>query len=217
MKLESSSATRFGWRATILRRPDLAGGVLRVRVLPGVGDVHRMLDSPAFTSSPKSFQTMSSSMRQRILREDRIAELLELLEDLVIDARIVVVRTAQQHDAEAIFRSPVVFNTSRAVPRMMSLSNLSIAFRPACTALKFSSSLSPRMSFQSSYIWRCRIFSSSRQVSVSFQLHALLREDVAFLGERRLYRCRGRRHGGAGAARLRTSGTSAASRSSGRR
>ena len=40
---------------------------------------------------------------QRILREHRIAQLLELFQDLVVDARIVVVRTAEQHDAEAVF------------------------------------------------------------------------------------------------------------------
>src|SRR3954471_1056850 len=34
-------------------------------------------------------------------------------------------------------------------------------------------------------------------------LHTLLREDIAFLGERRLYRCRGRRHRGASTRRLR--------------
>ena len=41
--------------------------------------------------------------RQAILREHRVAELLELFQDLVIHAGIVVIRTAQQDDAETVF------------------------------------------------------------------------------------------------------------------
>ena len=41
--------------------------------------------------------------RQRALREDRIAELLELLHDLVVQAGIVVINAAQHHDADAVF------------------------------------------------------------------------------------------------------------------
>ena len=41
--------------------------------------------------------------RQAILREHRVAELLELLQNLVIDAGVVVIRPAQQHHAEAVF------------------------------------------------------------------------------------------------------------------
>ncbi len=40
--------------------------------------------------------------RQRTLREDRIAELLELLEDVVVEAGIVVIRPSQQDDADAV-------------------------------------------------------------------------------------------------------------------
>ena len=45
---------------------------------------------------------MSSSMGRRVLREHRVAELLELFQDLVVDAGVVVIRAAQQHDAEAV-------------------------------------------------------------------------------------------------------------------
>ena len=41
--------------------------------------------------------------RQAILREDRIAELLEFLQDFVVHAGVVVVRAAEQHHAQAIF------------------------------------------------------------------------------------------------------------------
>jgi hypothetical protein len=41
-------------------------------------------------------------MGKRVLGEDRIAELLELFEDLVIDARVVVIGPAQHDDAQPV-------------------------------------------------------------------------------------------------------------------
>src|SRR5215469_3799554 len=41
--------------------------------------------------------------RQRVLRKDRVAEFLELVEDLVIQARIVVIGATEHHDADAVF------------------------------------------------------------------------------------------------------------------
>ena len=40
---------------------------------------------------------------QAILRKDRVAELLELFQDFVIDSGVVVIRTAQQHHTDAVF------------------------------------------------------------------------------------------------------------------
>ena len=51
--------------------------------------------------------------RQRVLREDRIAELLELFEDLVVDARVVVIRPAEQHDAEPVLALELVEHLAR--------------------------------------------------------------------------------------------------------
>lgn len=53
-------------------------------------------------------------LRQRVLREDRIPELLELIEDLVIEAGIVMVRTAQHHDADAVFALELVKHLASA-------------------------------------------------------------------------------------------------------
>ena len=53
---------------------------------------------------------------------------------------------------------------------MISSSNFFIAARPCDTARAFSSSVRPRMSFQSSYIWRCASLWSCRQMSVSIQI-----------------------------------------------
>ena len=58
---------------------------------------------------------------QRVLREHRIAELLELFQDFVIDAGIVVIRPAQQHDAEAVFALQLLQHFA-AAPRMVTLS-----------------------------------------------------------------------------------------------
>jgi hypothetical protein len=46
--------------------------------------------------------------RQRILRKDGIAQLLELLHDFVIEARVVVIGSTQHHDADAIFALELV-------------------------------------------------------------------------------------------------------------
>ena len=52
--------------------------------------------------------------RQRVLREDRIAELLELFHDLVIEPRIVVIRPAQHDDADAVLALELVHRLAGA-------------------------------------------------------------------------------------------------------
>ncbi len=52
---------------------------------------------------------MSSSIGSESCVKHRVAELLELFQDLVVDAGVVVIRTAQQHDADADLRASSLF------------------------------------------------------------------------------------------------------------
>src|SRR4029453_17223455 len=85
-----------------LRRPDLmvrAGGVA---VLPDVLDLQRASDhARPYLVAKQPLEEILVEW-ERALREDRIAELLELLEDFVVQPRVVVLRTGQQHDSGAL-------------------------------------------------------------------------------------------------------------------
>ena len=56
---------------------------------------------------------MSSSIGRLSCVNDRVAELLELVEDLVVDARVVVVRAAEQHDAEPVLALELLQHLAR--------------------------------------------------------------------------------------------------------
>src|SRR5574342_365651 len=86
----------------VFRRPYLARRVLAVSVLPHVRDRHRMRD--VARTNLVSEQTPHHVVvdRQRVLREHGIAQLLELLEDLVVYAGIVVVRPPEYHHAQPL-------------------------------------------------------------------------------------------------------------------
>ena len=51
--------------------------------------------------------------RQAVFREHRVAQLLELLQDLVVHAGVVVIRPAQQHHAEPVFALELLQNFAR--------------------------------------------------------------------------------------------------------
>jgi hypothetical protein len=53
--------------------------------------------------------------RKSALREDRVTELLELLHDFVVQARIVVIRASQHHDADAVFAFELVEHLAGAL------------------------------------------------------------------------------------------------------
>src|ERR1043165_3136296 len=87
----------------VLRGPDLAAGVLAVAVLPDVADRHRVRRFAGEHVLAEQAPDDIVIDRQTVLREYGIAELLEFFEDFVIHARVVVIRTAQQGDAQAVF------------------------------------------------------------------------------------------------------------------
>src|SRR5215475_10339920 len=81
-----------------LSRPDLVVGTGGIAVLPDIADIERMRNhsSPNLVTEKTIEQIFVQ--RQRALREDRIAELLELLHDLVIQSGIMVINPSQHDD-----------------------------------------------------------------------------------------------------------------------
>ena len=76
-------------------------------------DIERMADYAGAHLVAK--QTLQHVLieRQRVLREDGVTELLELFQDLVIESGIMVIRTAQHHDADAVLALKLVENLAR--------------------------------------------------------------------------------------------------------
>ena len=91
-----------GMASRVLRGPHLLRGVFAVAVLPGIADVHGMLDEPCLDVFPKERVDDVLVDGQRLQRQNGVTDLLELLEDFVVDAGIVVVGAAQKHDADAV-------------------------------------------------------------------------------------------------------------------
>src|ERR1035437_6542781 len=87
----------------VLSGPDFAAGVFAVAVLPDVVDGQGSGALAGYHFGPEETPDDVVVDGQGILREDRIAKLLELFENFVVDAGIVVIRTSQQHHADAIF------------------------------------------------------------------------------------------------------------------
>ena len=103
MKLDSSSATRLGCRAIYL-----AAHTLRL-VFSLYEFFHTSLIDMGCGISP-GFHLVAEQTPddvvvdgQAVLREHRVAELLELFQDFVVHAGIVVIRAAQQHHAQPVF------------------------------------------------------------------------------------------------------------------
>ncbi len=117
--------------------------------------------TPARTSSPNRRSSRSSSQRQRALAEDRVAELLELVQDLVVQARIVVVRTRQHDDADAVLALQLVEHLASLLADLLLV--LVVQLRSAnSTARSFSSGLSPSSGSKHANICCANSFLSAR-------------------------------------------------------
>src|SRR5579872_5060728 len=85
------------------RRPDFVICTARVRVFPGVGNVEWATDDAgAHFFAEQAFQQIFVN-RQSVLRKNRVPEFLELVEDLVIQTRVVMIGAPEHDDADAIF------------------------------------------------------------------------------------------------------------------
>jgi hypothetical protein len=114
----------------VLRGPDLAAGVLAVAVLPNVVDGQRSGAFAGFDFGPEEAPDDVVVDGQAILREYRVAELLEFFQDLVIDTGIVVIRRAVRCRRGS--RAPVIEN--REPTRWITLSNMSSRGSPLSIA-----------------------------------------------------------------------------------
>ena len=125
--------------------------------------------------------------RQRALREHRVSQLLELLENLVIQARIVMVRAREHHDADALLalradrapRAPAA-GCPPSYARELAEPDLD---RPLVFFLRQPEQRSPCV--EQLLCRAAAVGEVDQRAEIS---DALLREDVAFLGERGLDR-----------------------------
>src|SRR5205085_12366486 len=84
------------------RGPDLVVSAARIRVLPSIADVERTADDPCTHFLTEEPLQQVFVKRKGVLREDRVSELLELVQDVMVQARIVMVSTSQHDDADAV-------------------------------------------------------------------------------------------------------------------
>src|SRR5438876_801195 len=96
-----------------LRRPHFVIGARRVTVFPDILDLERAADR-AGADFPAE-QTLEQVLveGQRALGEHGIPELLELLENLVIQPRIVMVRTGEDDDPDSVLAFELVDDGAR--------------------------------------------------------------------------------------------------------
>src|SRR5215469_4005531 len=95
--------------------PHLVVGAARVGVFPGIIDFQRARDHPGsdlFAEEP--FEQVFIE-RKRVLRKDGVTEFLELIENLVIESRIVVIGAGQHDDADAVFAFELIEHLPRTL------------------------------------------------------------------------------------------------------
>src|SRR5215469_6335487 len=95
--------------------PHLVVGAARVGVLPRVIDFERAADDAGpdlFAEEP--FEQIRVEW-ERVLRKDGIPKLLELIQDLMIESRIVVIGAGQHDDADAVLAFELIEYLPRAL------------------------------------------------------------------------------------------------------
>ncbi len=101
-----------------LGRPHLVVGARRVAVLPDILDFERVSDrAGSHLVAEQAFEKIRIE-RQRALREHRISELLEFIEDLVIEPGIVMVGPREHDDPNALVALEVVERSACALPNV---------------------------------------------------------------------------------------------------
>src|ERR1039458_5641563 len=87
--------------------PELVIGTGRKSGLPHVGDLQRIVDDAgADLVAEEPVEQVSIEIRvhgQGALRKDRVAELLKLRHDLVVDAGVMMIGAPQHHDSQSVF------------------------------------------------------------------------------------------------------------------
>src|SRR5690242_4067473 len=185
----------------VLRGPDLAAGVLAVAVLPDVADRHRVRRFAGEHVLAEQAPDDIVIDRQTVLREYGIAELLEFFEDFVIHARVVVIRTAQQDDAQAVFALELFehFASGAAHGDVIEIFERAIALLDGALILFGAEAEDVLELLEHLALEKLRVRKVHERIH---EADALLLEEVTFLGERGLHGSRRGRHGGTRAAGL---------------
>src|SRR6266567_8560892 len=93
--------------------PDFVICAARIRILPGITDIERAADRSGSNFFAKEAFEHILVQRQSVLGENWIPEFLELLQDLMIQARIVVIGTSQHHDTDTILALKLIEHLPR--------------------------------------------------------------------------------------------------------
>src|SRR5271165_3141549 len=179
-----------------LGRPDLVIGAGGVAGLPYVSDIEWMLDHAGADFFSKQALQQVFVEWQRTLRKDRVAELLELVEDFVVQAGIVMIGTAEHHNADAVLTLELVEHVARLVPHaslvfverlIAGLDGALVLFgRQAEQGLESGEHLVRQ---------QLAVLQVENRIDV---LHLVFGKDIALLGIRGFDRLGTRRHRGAG-------------------
>ena len=124
-----------------------------------------------------------------------IAELLEFLHDFVVQARIVVIRAAEHHDADAVFALELVENFAGALANAAFI--ILEALKPASMARSFSSCERPRRASTPVHLEGEQLPVREIENRIDI-LHVDFGENVVFFRERGLHGFRSGGDGGAG-------------------
>ena len=179
-----------------LGRPDLVVRAGRITVLPDVGNIERMRDEsrPHFVSEEPVENIVVDG--QRALREDRVAQLLKLFHDLVVQAGIVVINPPKHHDADTVFALKLIerFTRLTADVSLACLERLEANFEGAL--ILFAAEAEDRPPRLVHLVGADLVV---LQIEDRIEIeNAILREDIALLGEGGLYRLWRRGHRRAG-------------------
>src|SRR5579885_1065010 len=96
-----------------LRCPDFVVGAARIGILPRVTDIKRAGDHASADFVAEEALEHVLVNWQRVLRKDWIPQLLEFVENLVVQARIVVIRTPYHNDSNAVFALELIQHLAR--------------------------------------------------------------------------------------------------------
>ena len=180
----------------ILRGPNLAAGVLAVRVLPDISDGERVRTLARQHVLAEQAPQNVVVDRQAVLREYRVSELLELFQNLVIHTGVVVIRAAQQDHAQAVFPFQLFQHLAggAAHGHVVEVGESAIALLDGALVLLRREAEDIFELLEHLPLEKVGLGEVDEGVQ---KTNALFREQVAFFRERGLYRCRRCRHGGA--------------------
>ena len=166
----------------------------RIGILPGVGDIEWAGNYAGAHFLAKQALQQVVIDGESVLREDGIAQLLEFIEDLVVEAGVVMIRAPEHHDTNTIFPLELIQYLARATPnaRFVFLERGESRLDSAIVFFQRESE-NGLQGLQHLVSKQFSIGEVQHGVDV---LHIVLGEDIVFLGECGLHRFRSSSHRG---------------------